>query len=475
MPNFASLVSGKLWWTILTYFGMVALQEVKDLFQKSWSLLETVFGTLKDPAFREVAREHPSDFTRNRKLGFVDVMACIMNRVEKTTQVYLDRFRERFLPQQDETTTYTKQSFAEARQKIRPEAFAWLNDAFVKRYYAEPGYTTFLGLRVLAIDGCGMEVPDVDVVRALFGVAKGRKGAPPAARARSSQLYDVFNGITLHALLKPYRTGERAMAYEDLQALLGSAGAAIPTLILFDRGYPSLPLIYFLRYHGLHFLMRVSANFYPKQLAAAGPDGLVTLRLSAAHARQLKALGINVEAGTAITLRLGQVVLPNGTVETLVTDLGPEILPAAAMPPLYFKRWPIETPYKADKYIVEIENFSGTSPRVIAQDYHAAILFSNMSAVVRADAGEAFTAIKSQLKRKYATYRINFNLTVGNLKDRLLDFFVYGDPAETRPRYERLLNRLKRYVVPVISGRQFPRQLWRRRSAKYPMNLRRCL
>ena len=87
MPNFVSLVSGKLWWTILTYFGMVAFQEVKDMFQKSWSLLETVFGTLKDSAFREAAREHPGDFTRNRKMGFVDVMACILNRVEKTTQV----------------------------------------------------------------------------------------------------------------------------------------------------------------------------------------------------------------------------------------------------------------------------------------------------------------------------------------------------------------------------------------------------
>ncbi len=236
------------------------------------------------------------------------------------------------------------------------------------------------------------------------------------ARARSSQLYDVYNGITLHALLEPYRTGERNMAREHIQALLRSADANIPTLILFDRGYPSLAFIYFLLYHGLHFLMRVSAGFYPQIVGTAESNTTVTLRLSTAQARELKALGITVKAGTAITLRVGKVTLPDGTIETLVTDVLADALPESALAPLYFKRWPIETHYKADKHILEIENFSGITPRVIAQDYHATILFSNLAATARQDAQAAWEAARDQVRRKYDQYRINFNLVVGTLK-----------------------------------------------------------
>lgn len=33
--------------------------------------------------------------------------------------------------------TYTKQSFAEARQNLRPEAFEWLNQIFLQGFYED--------------------------------------------------------------------------------------------------------------------------------------------------------------------------------------------------------------------------------------------------------------------------------------------------------------------------------------------------
>ena len=249
-----------------------------------------MFSLLHQPEFCEEAKELPSDFTRHRKVGFVDVMAIIINQIRLTTQIELNRYREEFLPESAAKTSYTKQSFAEARQKIRPEAFVSLNNALVDRYYADPDYETFHGFRVLAIDGCGIEVPDVPACRETFGVAKG-SGGFVAACARSSQLYDVFNQIVLDARLMPYRTGERVMAYAHLQALLSKVSATIPTLILFDRGYPSLSLICFLLHHHLHFLMRVSRRFYPQILGKAASNATVTLRVWAAPARELKCSG----------------------------------------------------------------------------------------------------------------------------------------------------------------------------------------
>ncbi len=324
------------------------------------------------------------------------MISIILNLVRRSTQLELDEFRERFLPEQKVATGYTKQSFAEARQKLRPEAITWLSEPFIDRYYAEPDYQTFHGFRVLAVDGCVAELPDPADLRAIYGMVKAQGGFT-VARARTSQLFDVESHITLDAILAPYRTGERDLARPHIQALRCRASAKIPTIILFDRRYPSLALIWYLMHYGFHFLMRVSTGFYPQIVGTAASHETVTLQLSAAQARELQQQGVNVAAGTAISLRVLKVVLPSGQMENLVTDLTPMELPAEQGSALYFQRWGIETHDGQGKHTLEIENFSGVRPRVIAQDYHATILFSNLAAVIRQDAQAAWEATRDRI------------------------------------------------------------------------------
>lgn len=262
-----------------------------------------------------------------------------------------------------------------------------------------PDYQTFHGFRVLAVDGCVIELPDSPDLRAIYGVATAQGGFA-VARARTSQLFDVENHITLNALLAPYRAKERVLTRQHMEAMRRRASTKIPTIILFDRGYPSLPLICYLMHYGFHFLMRVSTGFHPKIVGAAASNKTVTLRLSAAQARELQQQGVNVALGTAIALRVLKVVLPGGQMETLVTDLTRVKLPEEQGSALYFKRWGIETHYGQDKHTLEIENFSSITPRVIAQDYHATILFSNFAAVIRQDAQTAWEATRNLLHRK---------------------------------------------------------------------------
>ena len=66
--------------------------------------------------FRNQAQRRPQAFTRRRKVGLVGVVSIILNMVRKTTQVELDDSLERVHPGGG-VMTYTKQSFAEARQK----------------------------------------------------------------------------------------------------------------------------------------------------------------------------------------------------------------------------------------------------------------------------------------------------------------------------------------------------------------------
>ena len=82
--------------------------------------------------------------------------------------------------------TYTKQSFAEARQNLRPEAFEWLNQVFLKGFYQDGDEATYRGFRLLAIDGSVIELPNAPALRAEYGVATNQSARGSVARARSS-------------------------------------------------------------------------------------------------------------------------------------------------------------------------------------------------------------------------------------------------------------------------------------------------
>jgi len=201
---------------------------------KALALIHAVGQTLQDLRFRERSKERPNDFTRDRKVG---VMSMILNLARRTAPIELDQFRERLWPYQADATWYTKQSFGEARQKIRPAAFTELNTAFVNRDDDDEEYRTFRGFRVFAVDASSKPLPDSPQLRTQYGGATG-KGTFAVANARASQLYDVLNGIVVDAVIALFRTGERELARQPVEAFLRRAARQIATIILFDRGYP---------------------------------------------------------------------------------------------------------------------------------------------------------------------------------------------------------------------------------------------
>ena len=70
-------------------------------------LLERIRRTLKNEEYRNEARMERNQFTRKRKVGFVMVIATIMNMVRRSTAIELDDFREVFMTEQSQNTTYT--------------------------------------------------------------------------------------------------------------------------------------------------------------------------------------------------------------------------------------------------------------------------------------------------------------------------------------------------------------------------------
>ncbi len=79
-----------------------------------------------------------------------------------------------------------------------------------------------------------------------------------------------------------------------------------------------------------------------------------------------------------------------------ITALAPTEFPPAEALALCFPRWGIETHYEDWQYKFEVDNFSGQTPLVIRQDFHARILMSYLVAVAaqeaQADVQEHLTA-----------------------------------------------------------------------------------
>ena len=410
--------------------------------------------TIRHAEFWKRARMRPTAFTRQRQVNLVGVVSIILNMIRRSTPRELDDYLSQAFPEEP-NMTYTQQSFAEARQNLRPEAFEWLNQVFLKGFYEDDDEATYRGFRLLAIDGSVIAWPNTPALRAAYGVATNQFSQGAVARARSSSLYDVLNGIVVHSILGRYDTAERDMAKTHLTTLADLPGSR-PNLVLFDRGYPSADLIWWLLAHAVRFVMRVPTGFYREIEEVTEPDSWVTIRMTSERARALTRQGIPVPVGTVLTVRVLKLLLPSGDVETLITDLTPAELPLDEALDLYFLRWGVETHDDDGKYKWEVENFSGQTPVVIQQDFHASILMSNRAAVAEQDAQAEIPARIDPNTHKYVDYRINRNILIGKMKDRLIAIALEEDGRKREAAWNRLRGSTRRKRRAILNKAWLP-------------------
>src|SRR5690606_22048718 len=103
-----------------------------------------------------------------------------------------------------------------------------------------------------------------------------------------------------------------------------------------------------------------------------------------------------------VKLRLVRVMLDNGEVEVLLTDLiDSEQYPIAEFKSLYHERWGVEEGIKSFKCKVEIENWTGKSVASIEQDFYARILCQNIASSLALAAQPALVTKTESCKHSY--------------------------------------------------------------------------
>lgn len=352
---------------------------------------------------------------------------------------------------------FSKSAFVQTRNKIKPEVFQRLSEVLITEFYTdnEASVKLWKGLRLLAVDGSRLTIPDTKELRSFYGVSKNQtKTSVP--QARISVLYDVLNNYIIDGEIAPLKVGEKTLALNHL------THTKTKDLVIYDRGYPSFELIHTHLESGIDCLIRAKKDFsnITKKFISSGKFSKI-VELKPTKNASLK--DKNYTKDTTIKVRLVRVELADGTIELLMTTLlCIKKYPTNIFKDLYFKRWGVENYYDEIKNKIKIENFSGYSNQSILQDFFAMLFVSNIQTLVVSDINEE---LQENQTTKY-TYKVNTNLSYGFLKDRVVELFL--SRVDTEELMLELKEIFRSHLVPIRPNRSFKRNTEKFRKRKKP-------
>ena len=214
---------------------------------------------IESKELKEACRLSKEFFIRDRVFTFCILVTFIVNFIKKSLQIEVNNFMGIL-----HMPNVSKQAFSQARRKLSPQVFRLLNNKLITEFYSDNEFKTFKGRRVFSVDGSTIHVPDTAEIRAAYGTFNNDTNTIPGAKA--SFLFDVYNGLTFHSILAPYQTSEKDMVFEHIQDLLKIDKDTNNTniakdIIMFDRGYPSACMFFYLSHAKKDFIFRCPSAF----------------------------------------------------------------------------------------------------------------------------------------------------------------------------------------------------------------------
>ena len=398
------------------------------------SILKRTNTLIKSEEYKEAYRKDNS-FSRTRKLSFPNTVYFICSALRKSLSSEINNFIEEhsYL----EFPNISKQAFSKARQNISPEAFKELCRVFTDSFYnSNINLKKWNGFNVFAVDGTTLQVPDTSENIAHFGTSKNQS-TTKTALASASALYDVLNDIVIDATISRYRTSEREMAKQHINSI-NNIKLLSNSIIIFDRGYPSYDMFNFLEENGLFFLMRVSSSYKIAESINSN-DSILNYKFGI-YSKEVRVIKVD---------------LPDGTIEVLLTNVFDKTITTTLFKELYFLRWGVECKYKELKSSIEIEEFSGTKPIAIKQDFYVSIYLSMVASLIKKDA-DAAIANDNQEKNLKSEYQANRNFILSEVFKKIVTMMV--KPISGMRILENLLEKAKKIRSQIRPNRSCERK-----------------
>lgn len=389
-------------------------------------------------------------FSRNRNLTFKDLIVIISRGLKNSLQRELDSFYKEVESADFNIRKVTKGAFSQARAKLNHTAFIEMNDNVNETFYKDAQYYSWAGHRLLAVDGSRIILPNHPSIKEEFG----EHGFGPHADCNRSMavistLFDVLNLLTVDAQIDSLSVSEQELLTRHLEKLMRD------DLVLLDRGYPSIELMFRLIAQNVHFCMRMKESWWLpiREFTESGKKEMnVTFELPEKSNHLLEEYP-NLKT-RKITCRLIRVTLETGESEILCTTLlDRKKYPHSDFKGLYHLRWNIEENYKLLKSRAELESFSGKTAHAVKQDFFAKIFSMTYCAVLAFPIAEK-VAEESRLASNKYEQRINRTNALSMVKNILIGVFLKNKIQSAIEAFDKIVSNTKELLRP---NRKHPR------------------
>ncbi len=229
----------------------------------------------------------------------------------------------------------------------------------------------YRSLRLVSLDGSGVEVADEAANRAAFGVPGTQQGRTGYPQLRFTGLLEHGTHVLFGVTLGGYKDSEVSLATQTVRHLQPGM------LCLADRGLSGYPLWAAASATGAHLLWRVAKNrALPVHQRLADGSYLSTIEPAPATRRKLANPDVPPLAVRVIDYRLPGVPDAEPVYRLLTTLLDPEEAPAHGLAQLYQQRWLIETTFAEMKTTLKGADviLRSKTPELVRQEFWGLLL-----------------------------------------------------------------------------------------------------
>ncbi|WP_173434965.1 IS4 family transposase [Sharpea azabuensis] len=409
-----------------------------------------------------------SHMTRKRKVPADRVIKLLILKQGKS-------IRAEICEQMPEGEEFQVSAFCMQRYKIKHEAIIRVLNLFNRMVKPK---RTFNGYYLISCDGSDVNIPFMkDEPDFIIENKTGRD----YCQIHLNALYDCMNGIYYDAEMT---APNKKMETGALMIMTGRQYFPKNSIIICDRGYVSYKLIADFNEKKQKFVIRCKDIDAKTSILRRFdlPDSefdktvSVTMTRSNVHynSDRKKYALVNsnidfpqIESWSAedyeLSYRVVRVKLDDESYETLIANLSEEEMPFDNMKELYHFRWNQEQSYLHLKHHLGMIYFNAKKLEGVLQEIYSSLIMFNIASVITngIDVRSISAEKHAQNKKKEAhEVKANFALAITNIR-----LFLKGRISESG-----LIDRIKKYVIPIRPGRSFPRKM-KPQSLK-PLNIR---
>lgn len=413
-----------------------------------WKLLSIIDEMAAVPWI--FAKNPDADFSRDRKLGFRNLIRFILSMesgsIKKELLGYFNFSSD----------TPSASAFNQQRDKLLFQAFEFL---FKEFNICFPHTKTYRGYRLLACDGSDLNIfRNPDDPDTYFQSLPSDKGYN---QLHLNALFDLCEKRYVDAVVQPARKKNESAA---MTQMVDSYAGCRKTIFIADRNYETYNIFAHIQEKGMYYLIRVKDGGSCSMVGSFGIpltdefDMDKELILTRKQTKEVKAhpekykflpkaspmdyIDLHKNKFYPLVFRVVRFPISENTHECIITNLPREEFPPDEIKKLYAMRWGIETSFRELKYAIGLSCFHSKKTEYAIQEIFARLVLYNYCELITMN-------VAIHQKNTKHIYQMNYTIAI-----HICRYFLRNDISP--PEVEKLI---QKNLLPVRPGRSDPRKV----------------